>query len=345
MIALAVVLQASGAVAEIPDGLFFDAPPAGGAERLGAIYDRLGDELTAGGFGLPLKVEADVRNDSLHGSVFAVLGHPFGRVRTALSSPEDWCDMVVLHFNVKSCRLDGPPHSDAAPRWQLQVETGRKFYVPPSGRKRLAYDLTVSQNSDRYLDASISAPRGPARIRNLRIAVEAIPLGEKSTFLHLRYGYEVGLLTRLAMRTYLATLGRAKVGFTVDGTDRAGRPRYIRGVQGAVERNAVRYYLAILAHLDVRDLPEGNRFDCRLRRWYALTNRYPRQLFEMDEHEYLDVKHREQRDQVARADGSAPRGAQGDPTVGEGATDLCEVGLSSAGGWSTPIALGRVSPP
>ena len=58
-----------------------------------------------------------------------------------------------------------------------------------------------------------------------------------------------------------------------------------------------------------------------------------------------DVKHREQRDQVARADGSAPRGGQGDPTVDEGATDLCEVGLGSAGGWSMPIALGRVSPP
>ena len=340
----AVVATASGAVAESPEVRLFDAPPGEGADRLAASYEQNRDELAAAPFGVPLKLEADVRGGSLHGSVMAVLDHPFASVRTALSSPESWCDMVALHFNVKSCRLDAAD-SGMALRWQLQVETGRKFYVPSSRRDRRAYQLAVKSNTDHYLDASMSASRGPAWVRDLLIAVEAIPLGEKSTFLHLRYGYEVGLLTRVAMRTYLATLGRAKVGFSVVGADGQGEPLYVRGVQGAIERNAVRYYLAIQAYLDVGDLPQEHRFDCRLRRWYALTDRYRRQLFEMDEREYLAVKHRERRDEVVVAGGPTTGRGEGDPLAALTAADHCAVGLGFASGWSTRIALGRVSPP
>jgi hypothetical protein len=49
----------------------------------------------------------------------------------------------------------------------------------------------------------------------------------------------------IAMKTYLATLGSSKVGFTVTRRQSNGQPEYIRGMRGLVERNAMRYYLAI----------------------------------------------------------------------------------------------------
>ena len=67
--------------------------------------------------------------------------------------------------------------------------------------------------------------------------------------MHLSYSYGSGVAGRLAMQGYLATAGADKVGFTVTGRDGSGQPIYIGGVRGAIERNAMRYYLAIDAHL------------------------------------------------------------------------------------------------
>src|SRR3546814_16967541 len=62
----------------------------------------------------------------------------------------------------------------------------------------------------------------------------------------LSYGY--GVAGRMAMQAYLATAGSAKVGFTVTGKDGHGQPIHIGGMRGAIERNAMRYYLAIDTH-------------------------------------------------------------------------------------------------
>jgi hypothetical protein len=52
---------------------------------------------------------------------------------------------------------------------------------------------------------------------------------------------------------YLTTRGRDKVGFTVVGKAEDDGPEYIGGLRGAVERNAMRLYLAIDAYLDAVD--------------------------------------------------------------------------------------------
>ena len=89
------------------------------------------------------------------------------------------------------------------------------------------------------------------------------------------------------MQAYLATAGASKQGFTTNG------------VRGAVERNAMRYYLAIDAFLDSLSAPPGQQVERRLRNWFAATERYPRQLREMDAGTYLAMKRQEvQRQQV-----------------------------------------------
>ena len=109
--------------------------------------------------------------------------------------------------------------------------------------------------------------------------------------------YSYGVTARLAMQTYLATMGNSKVGFTVVRHNDAGEPEYIGGVRGAVERNTLRYSLAIEAYLGALSTVPGDQMDKRLRDWFAATERNPLQLHEMELDEYLTMKHKEVRRQ------------------------------------------------
>jgi hypothetical protein len=91
------------------------------------------------------------------------------------------------------------------------------------------------------------------------------------------------------MKTYLATIGSDKVGFTTAG----GPSEYIGGVRGLVERNTMRYYLAIDAYLGALSSPPDKRLEQRLTNWFDATEQYPRQLHEVDRQEYLQMKHQE----------------------------------------------------
>jgi hypothetical protein len=103
----------------------------------------------------------------------------------------------------------------------------------------------------------------------------------------------------LAMQAYLATTGRDKVGFTVIGRRAGGEPMHIGGMRGVIERNSMRYYLAIEAFLGALSEPPQAQLDKRLRDWFAATERYPRQLHEIDQAEYLEMKRKEHRRQQA----------------------------------------------
>ena len=111
--------------------------------------------------------------------------------------------------------------------------------------------------------------------------------------MHLAYSYGYGATGRFAMNAYLSTVGADKVGFTVTGKDASGQPVFINGVRGAIERNAMRYYLAIDAHLAAMSLPANQRLEKRIVTWFNATERYPRQLREMDRSTYVAMKRNE----------------------------------------------------
>jgi hypothetical protein len=97
----------------------------------------------------------------------------------------------------------------------------------------------------------------------------------------------------MAMQTYLATLGRNKVGFTVIGQLPDGQPIYVNGLRGVVERNVMRYYFAIDAYLGAQRRPPPDRMLKSLQDWFDATERYPRQLREVSRNEYFEMKLRE----------------------------------------------------
>ena len=55
----------------------------------------------------------------------------------------------------------------------------------------------------------------------------------------------------------------------------------------------MRYYLAIEAFLGSLSAPAGARVEKSLRDWFAASERYPRQLHEMEQGEYLAMKRKE----------------------------------------------------
>ena len=72
-----------------------------------------------------------------------------------------------------------------------------------------------------------------------------------------------------------------------------GKPAYIGGVSGVVERNTMRYYLAIDSYLKEMDAPNGEQQERRLRSWFSATERYARQLHEVEREDYMEMKRAE----------------------------------------------------
>jgi len=269
------------------------APTAASAQdaaTLRARHAALQDKFANNQFGRPLVLESTETSGDLKGDVYAVVDHPFAMVQQALQSAEHWCDILILHLNVKRCRVgSGTPKT-------LNLSVGRKFDQPVEDAYSLNFAYRVVATTSDYLQVQLSADEGPLSTKNYRIQVEAVPVEPKRTVIHMSYAYGYGFTARMAMQTYLATIGSAKVGFTIlDRKD--GKPVYQGGVLGLLERNTMRYYLAIDAYLSAYSLPAADQFEKRIREWYASTERYAPQLHEMEQNEYLDMKRKEMRRQ------------------------------------------------
>lgn len=107
--------------------------------------------------------------------------------------------------------------------------------------------------------------------------------------MHLRYSYSYGIAGRLAMQTYLATVGRGKVGFT-QTAGQGDKSAYVGGMRGTVERNTMRYYLAIEAYLATLAQAPEQQPSARLQYWFDATEGYSRQLREVDRKAYFSMK-------------------------------------------------------
>ena len=271
--------------------LFVAAPAtAQDANALRAKSATLQDKYASNQFGRPLVLESTQTSGDLRGDVYTVVEHPFATVQQALQSIDHWCDILILHLNVKRCRAN-------ASAKMLSLNVGRKFDQTIEDAYELEFTWRVVQTTPDYLLLQISAEDGPLSTKNYRIQVEVIPVDAKKSVIHMSYAYGYGFAARMAMQTYLATVGRSKVGFSITGRNAEGQPVHIGGVLGLLERNTMRYYLAIDAYLSAYTLPAGEQFEKRIRDWYASTERYAPQLHEMDQAEYLDMKRKEMRRQ------------------------------------------------
>lgn len=262
------------------------AVPAG-ADALRTRHAQLAPALRDNAYQRPLHIESTQSGELLRGEIHAVLAHPFTRVRDALSVPAHWCDILILPFNTKHCRAAGSAEDP-----QLLVRIGRKYNQPVEKAFKLAFAFRPQAASADYFETRLEADEGPVGTRDYRIVAAAVPLEGGRTFLRLDYTYGFGMAGRLAMKAYLATAGADKVGFTT-AADAAGRQVPTGGMRGAIERNAMRYYLAIDTYLDSLSQPPAQQAEWRIARWFEESERYPRQLHEMDKATYVALKREE----------------------------------------------------
>lgn len=268
-----------------------------GAEALREKQASLVGQLASNPFARPLVLESSETNSMVKGNAYAVIDAPFGTVGATLKSPKRWCDVMILHINTKYCRAA----SDAA-QSVLDVYVGKKSEQALADAFALAFSFRVVASGPDYLSVQLNADKGPLGTSDYRIELRAIPLPEGKTFMHLRYSYAYGLTGRLAMQGYLATVGSGKVGFTQIG--QGAKPVYVTGIRGTVERNTMRYYLAIDAYLAALSVPAGQQVNTRFERWFDATEHYPLQLHEVDRASYLSMKKMEYQRQQAAAGSS-----------------------------------------
>lgn len=243
-------------------------------------------QLQAKVFGEPLHLVSQDDGHRMDANVYAELDLPFARVSTVLGAVDSVCGLLSLHLNVRSCLASHGATGDV-----LTLSAGPKQGANVGAVYSMRYTMQVEASTADYLRVNLVAASGPMFTGDYRIVFEVTPLEGQRSFLHFGYAYNYGSMAKMAMSVYLATAGRTKIGFTVVGTGADGRPQYVQGERGSVERNVMRNYLALLAYAGVNTGTQQAQTEARLHAWFALTERHAPQLHELTLDEYLQEKH------------------------------------------------------
>jgi len=170
---------------------------------------------------------------------------------------------------------------------------GKKIDQPLGDTHRIKFTFNVAASGADFMRVELGARKGPLGTHDYLIALELIALPDERSFIHIRYAYKQGLLARMATGAYFGSSGKHKVGFTVIDADQKRPAHLVEGVRGAVERNTMRYYLAIDAYLHSLGSPAPQRFEESVERWFATTERFAQQLHEVEHDDYIAMKRRQ----------------------------------------------------
>ncbi len=260
------------------------ASKAWGDASLQERYHKLKTGLSTTLPGTTISLTSAEQGKALSAEVSSILHYPFDMVSATLARAENWCQFMPLHFNIKACTYEQQGGE------QLNVFSGRKHYQSPEESYRMTYRFETIRQNEQRLSLRLSAARGPANTRDYLIELEALQV-EEGTLLHMKSSYQPSLLSSILTSSYLATLGRDKVGFTHNAQD--GESQLVQGIRGVIERNVMRYHLAINAFLSTQSLAGNLRHEAAMASWFSQSEHYPQQLHEMTEADYLEIKRRE----------------------------------------------------
>lgn len=243
----------------------------------------------------PFLVQSHVEGKSARGAVRGLFPSSFAAVQQVITSPNAWCNAIILHINVKACITQHAPDNSTL----LTVYIGDARYAAPENATAIRYTYHIRADQPDFVHVTLHAHTGPLGTANYAIDIQAITVEPSESFVHLTYAIELGFVARTLLRTYLATIGRNKVGFTLRANGAPQAPQYIGGIAGIVERNTMRYFFAFESYMANRDAPAEHRFVRSMHRWFDFTLKYKRQLYEIDRATYIAQKAQEQRNQHA----------------------------------------------
>ncbi|HEY9104503.1 hypothetical protein [Chitinimonas sp.] len=266
----------------------------GGGPALQGRYAVMRGQLGENGFKQPLYLTSHEASNSVDGEIYALLPQAYGTLQQALSHPTFWCEILLLHLNTKHCHAQSDGQGTV-----LQLHVGKRYDQAFEDAYRFDFAWHEVSSTPDYLQLRLNAEAGPYGTRDYQILFEAVPVEGGHSFIHLSYAYGYGLMGKLALGAYLNTVARGKVGFS---QDKPGS--LIGGARGLMERNTMRYFLAIDAALAELPSPPRLRAEQSLKRWFEAVEQYPRQLHELEWETYIAMKRKE----YARewADGSLP---------------------------------------
>lgn len=268
------------------------------ADSAATLLDKhtaLAQPLARNAFGRPLVLESQEANNRVTGHAYAVLDFPFNAVSAQFKNPTQWCEVMILHLNTKYCRASGATGNET-----LKVSIGKKTPQTLTDATALSFQFKLAEATSTFMTVNLNSPDGPMGTSDYRMALQTTALPGGKTFIHLSYAYSYGLTGKLAMQSYLATVGRSKVGFT-SVAQKDGRSELVGGMRGTVERNTMRYYLAMEALMVSLQEPPAEQVSKRLDYWFSATEQYPEQLREIERASYLGMKRAElQRQQSAQ---------------------------------------------
>lgn len=258
------------------------------AATLRASHESKSAELARSALKRPMLLTSAELPNGLKGEIYAVIEQPLESVQAAFDSPAHWCEVLLLHVNNRRCQA-----ASAGDHHQVTLGIVRRYDKPVAEAFNLPFVLRVVQAKPDYLEVQLKAESGPLGTSNYNILLEAVSLDARRSFVHFSYSYEQNMVVALAVQAYLATFGSSKVGFTELRTTPDGKPDFIAGPRGLVERNAMRYFLTLEAFLS------ASTRDARRQAWYSAAERYPRQLHEIDRETYLAHKRSDDAPRVA----------------------------------------------
>lgn len=266
-----------------PMALADEAAPS--SQALRQFYADAAPALRSSAFGRPMRIESTESRGSLRGEVLVEIDQPLDRLAATLERPASWCEVLLLTPNVVACA----PAGDGATK-QLAVHLSRRFDQPVKDAYAATFDFRPMAHEPNYVHLLLTAKKGPVGTRDYRFDVEALAIDDKRSVLRMAYSYSYGLTARLATQAYMSTKGRDKIGFSTE-TGKDGKPVAVGGLRGSVERNAMRYALAIEAHAaQAPDGPAEARFEGSLDLWLAAIGRYSAQIGEDDVPAYRKAK-------------------------------------------------------
>ncbi|MDJ0833364.1 MAG: hypothetical protein QNJ69_07545 [Gammaproteobacteria bacterium] len=276
----------------LPSQLAAAGPSTDAKAELITQFKHARDDITHNAFGLPLSLASVEQDDLLQGQVLGIIEHDYATARAIFTRPDHWCDTLLLHLNTKACTYQN------ASATRIDLFSGRKFYQPIKKAKPISLDFAIIDNRDDFVRVQLHGAKGPLGTSDYAIELSAMALpstkagtaDQQRSLLRLRFSYRTTWLARQMMNLYLSQMARDKVGFTI--VDQHQQPPvYIGGLQGIIERNTMRYYLAIHTRLD--GVKHAHSMHQQFSRWFDATEKYHRQLHEVSKTDYLQAKQRE----------------------------------------------------
>jgi len=109
-----------------------------------------------------------------------MVDYPFDVVGAALRQSAQWCEILILHINVKSCRASG---EEAATR--LHVAIGSKSDQSIDEAYPVDFAYRVAENTVSLLRVTLRADTGPLGTHDYLIVLDAQPASGGRTLVRL----------------------------------------------------------------------------------------------------------------------------------------------------------------